>query len=128
MERAIDSYGMPLQVLTDHGTQFYANWKGIGVSTFDLWCYEKGIHHILAGVRKPTTIGKVERWHRTLQEEFLRYVDPTMLRERLREFIDWYNNRRIHFGFVEVKREDASIKRKRITFIPAERFFAGEAI
>jgi transposase InsO family protein len=23
MERAIDSYAMPLQVLTDHGTQFY---------------------------------------------------------------------------------------------------------
>jgi len=26
---------------------------------------------------------------------------------------------------VEIKREDGSIKRKRITFIPAERFFVG---
>jgi hypothetical protein len=42
--------------------------------------------------------------------------------------VDWYNNRGIHFGFVEVKREDGSIKRKRITFIPAERSFAGGAI
>ena len=28
------------------------------------------------------------------------------------------------FGFVEIKRENGSIKRKRRTFIPAERFFA----
>jgi len=131
MEEAIGCYGRPEQVLTDHGTQFYATRNGEscpGVSTFDLWCYENGIDHILAGVRKPTTNGKVERWHRTLDEEFLKYTEPTRIKERLREFLDWYNNERIHFGFVELKREDGSVKRKRITFIPAERFSAERGI
>jgi len=127
LEEAMANYGKPEQILTDHGTQFYANKKsenGLGVSTFDLWCYEQGIRHILAGVRKPTTNGKVERWHRTMNDEFLKYTDPSRVKEKLKEFLDWYNNERIHFGFVEVKREDGSIKRKRITFIPADRFFA----
>ena len=57
--------------------------------------------------------------------EFLEYADHSRIKGKLKEFLDWYNNRRIHFGFVEIKREDGSIKRKRITFIPAERFFVG---
>lgn len=79
-------------------------------------------------MRKPTTNGKVERWHRTLDEEFLRCVEPSKIKEKLKEFLDWYNDERIHFGFVEIKREDGSIKRRRITFIPAERFFAENRI
>jgi len=126
LEKAIEEHGVPIQILTDHGAQFYVNRNdGLGVSTFDLWCFEKGIHHILAGVRKPTTIGKVERWHRTMGDEFLKYTDHSRIQEKLKEFLDWYNNRRIHFGFLEIKREDGSTKRKRITFIPAERFFVG---
>lgn len=131
LEETIASYGKPEQILTDHGSQFCANRnsdRSPGVSTFDLWCYEKGIDHILAGVRKPTTDGKVERWHRTLDEEFLRCVEPSKIKEKLKEFLDWYNDERIHFGFVEIKREDGSIKRRRITFIPAERFFAENRI
>jgi len=60
-----------------------------------------------------------------MKDEFLRYTDPFMIMGKLREFLDRYNNKRIHFGFIEVKREDGSVKRKRITFIPTERFFAG---
>lgn len=96
LEEAIANYGKPEQILTDHGTQFYANKKnGLGVSTFDLWCYENGIRHILAGVRKPTTNGKVERWHRTMDDEFLKYTDPSRVKEKLKEFLDWYNNERL---------------------------------
>jgi len=37
LEASIAKYGKPEQILTDHGTQFYANKKnGLGVSTFNL--------------------------------------------------------------------------------------------
>ncbi|MEM3493909.1 MAG: integrase core domain-containing protein [Thermoplasmata archaeon] len=95
--RAIRMFGKPRQVLTDHGTQFFSN-KG-GASLFDAFCRKNGIEHILAGVRKPTTIGKVERWHRTVEEELLsKCSDIKEFSERLLDYIEWYNTERPHWG------------------------------
>jgi hypothetical protein len=38
---------------------------------FDRICRENGIEHLLTAPRTPTTTGKVERFHKTLREEFL---------------------------------------------------------
>ena len=38
---------------------------------FDRICREQGISHRLAGVRSPTTTGKIERYHQSLRREFL---------------------------------------------------------
>jgi transposase InsO family protein len=93
----IRMFGKPRQILTDHGCQFFAN-KG-GLSDFDVWCKENGIHHIMAGIRKPTTIGKVERWHRTLIDEFLcQFTDISEFRRRLPDYLEWYNTGRPHWG------------------------------
>ena len=95
--RTIAMFGKPRQILSDHGSQFFAN-KG-GTSRFDKVCRELGIHHILAGVRKPTTTGKIERWHRTLKDEVLRFCkDVSEFRKRLPDFIEWYNVHRPHWG------------------------------
>ncbi len=66
LEELIKRYGTPREILTDHGSQFYAV-RG-GVSTFDIFCIEREIEHILAGVRHPQTNGKVERKFRTVKE------------------------------------------------------------
>jgi len=50
-------------ILTDHGSQFYSVRRG--ESSFDAYCEAKGINHILGGIGKPTTLGKIERWFRT---------------------------------------------------------------
>lgn len=90
-------FGKPRQILTDHGCQFFAN-KG-GESDFDAWCKENGIHHIMAGIRKPTTIGKIERWHRTLIDELLcLYSDIQEFKRCLPDYIEWYNIGRPHWG------------------------------
>jgi transposase InsO family protein len=34
-------------------------------SDFDSFCKEHDIQHIMGGIGKPTTPGKIERWHRT---------------------------------------------------------------
>ncbi|MCX6653182.1 MAG: integrase core domain-containing protein [Methanomassiliicoccales archaeon] len=54
----------------------------------------------LAGVRKPTTIGKVERWHRTPEDEILQQLqgDPQLFRRLLPGFMEWYNCGRPHLS------------------------------
>ena len=42
---AIEVYGPPREILTDHCAQFYTN-IGNGVSSYDLWLYEKKIKYI----------------------------------------------------------------------------------
>jgi len=97
LRKAIRMFGKPRQILTDHGSQFFAN-KG-GCSEFDAFCRSLGIQHILAGVRKPTTIGKVERWHRTVKAELgVKCRDLDEFKTRLPDYVAWYNSERPHWG------------------------------
>jgi transposase InsO family protein len=57
---AIDAYGKPKEVLSDHGSQFYSM-RG-DESEFDRFCASHRIKHILGSIGKPTTTGKIERW------------------------------------------------------------------
>ena len=67
LEMVISIYGAPKKILSDHGTQWASN-NG-GDTRFDEWCKSKGIIHIMGQVRKPTTQGKVERYHGNIRRE-----------------------------------------------------------
>src|SRR5918997_1265433 len=70
---ALAEFGVPEQVLTDNGKQFtgkYGRPRPAEV-LFDRICRHNGIEHLLTKVRSPTTTGKVERWHQTIQRELL---------------------------------------------------------
>lgn len=85
-------YGFPEQVLTDRGVQFYCaekEGKERGESEFTQTLGELGVQHIVASKRRPTTIGKVERFNRTYEEESWRY-------KTLGEFLRYYNYERPH--------------------------------
>jgi len=85
-------YGFPEQVLTDQGVQFYCaekEGKEHGESEFAQTLRALGVQHIVASKRRPTTIGKVERFHRTYEEESWRY-------KTLGAFLRYYNYERIH--------------------------------
>ena len=56
-DQAINEYSKPREVLTDHGSQFWSVRKG--ESSFDTYCEQHGIKHILGGIGKPTTQGKL---------------------------------------------------------------------
>ena len=82
LEECIDRYGKPREVLTDRGTQFYPARKKSGgetLSRFTRHCQEPGIKHIVASKRRPTTIGKVEAYHKA-------YVYEAWMYDGLREF------------------------------------------
>lgn len=88
LQQAIDEYGRPLQILTDQGTQFYT-WQEDGKTQFTKYLERKGIQHIVASKRRPTTIGKVERFHGSYEQEAWRY--PSHL-----DYIRHYNFERPH--------------------------------
>jgi transposase InsO family protein len=43
---------------------------------FERICRKNGIRQLLTKPYSPTTIGKVERWHQTLQTDFLNDTGP----------------------------------------------------
>lgn len=85
----------PVIILSDKGAQFYANkWtkRGVkGVSQFEEKLEEIGIDLWTARVKHPQTNGKMEKWFDTLKQRKKRHPNET-----LQNFINWYNQHRIH--------------------------------
>jgi transposase InsO family protein len=100
---AMACYGVPEEVLTDNGKVFTGRFHKPGVPVevlFDRICRENGITHRLTKVRSPTTTGKIERLHQTLQRELLDVHGPFETIEALQAGLDgWreeYNTDRPH--------------------------------
>ena len=88
-DQAVHEYTKPKEILTDHGSQFWSVRRG--ESSFDTYCEQQSIKHILGGIGKPTTQGKIERWFRTYDQEHGRF-------ELHRKFIQYYNYERPHMA------------------------------
>jgi transposase InsO family protein len=99
---AMRSHGVPDEVLTDNGKVFTGRHSSTPSEVlFDRICRQNGITHRLTGVRSPTTTGKIERFHRTLREEFLAGIELTSLahaQHAVNAWIDDYNKVRPHQG------------------------------
>ena len=94
LRQAIAAHGRPASILTDRGSQFYANkaeFKKKGATAFEAALAEMGIKHRLARVNHPQTNGKLERFHGVIQAKFHLFRD-------MDEFVDWYNNIRPHMS------------------------------
>lgn len=65
LEDTFKVFGKPREILTDNGTEFGGLCR---TSKFDTWCEKVGVKHIRSKPHKPTTAGKVERFHGTFQQ------------------------------------------------------------
>lgn len=74
-----DQYGLPTQILMDHGTPWWSNGNGHGLSRCAVWLLRQDIALRYSGVRHPQTQGKVERLHRTLGARLRQWGVPTDL-------------------------------------------------
>ncbi len=97
---AMRRHGVPQEVLTDNGKVFTGRFgiKDVEV-LFDRICRENGIEHLLTAPRRPTTTGKIERFHRNLRQEFLLgrvFADLVSAQAALDRWIDSYNTDRPH--------------------------------
>jgi transposase InsO family protein len=106
---ALREYGVPAQVLTDNGKVFTGRFAQPPVEVlFDRICRENGVDHILTAPRTPTTTGKIERFHRTLREDFnTRQVFRNLktAQEALDEWVNHYNTQRPHQSLADATPE-----------------------
>ena len=95
LKASIADYGKPKTVMTDHGTQFYANKadKKQENTRFRVVLDALGIKHYVARVNRPQTNGKVERFFLTYKTEYATGTFST-----IKEFIDHYNEERPHMS------------------------------
>ena len=89
LEDCIHQYGKPDQILTDQGVQFHPA-RG-DLSAFTEFCTGNGIQHIMASIRRPSTIGKIEAFHKA-------YVQEAWMFNSHQEFIHYWNYERPHQG------------------------------
>jgi transposase InsO family protein len=96
--RAIGEYGVPKEVLTDRGRQ-YTNWRGS--TRFERELGKDRVRHIKSQAHHPMTLGKIERFWKTIYEEFLvraQFGSFEEARERIRQWVQYYNHKRPHQG------------------------------
>jgi len=97
---AMAIHGVPEQILTDNAKVFTGRFAHPPVEVlFDRICRENGIEHLLTQPRSPTTTGKIERFHRTLREDFdTARVFPSLAgaQRELDEWVEYYNTARPH--------------------------------
>lgn len=95
LKTGIAEFGKPKAVMTDHGSQYYANKSDeIEQNTqFRIALDILGIKHYLARINRPQTNGKIERWWGTYKEEYIKGSFTN-----LRDFVRWYNEERIHMS------------------------------
>jgi len=121
---AFSQHGLPEQVLTDHGSQFFSV-RG-GVSAFDQMSLDEGIRHILSSVRHPQSLGKLERKNGVLKDFLARRADALAWTEGeisslVDHFVEEHNFSRWHFAY-ETHILGSVRKRRKVLFLPYLRF------
>ena len=96
--RAAAEYNPPKEMLTDNGRQ-YTSWHG--KSRFEGELKKDKIHHIKSRPHHPMTLGKIERFWKTIYLEFLSRAQFESFEdagERIRQWVKYYNHKRPHQG------------------------------
>jgi len=96
--RGVGAYGAPKEMLTDNGRQ-YTNWRG--KTAFEKELAKGRVHHFRSSPHHPQTLGKIERFWKTIWGEFLvraRFESFESARERIGWWVQYYNHKRPHQG------------------------------
>lgn len=96
--RALGEYGVPKEMLTDNGRQ-YTNWRG--TTRFEKELAKDRVKHIRSRPHHPMTLGKIERFWKSILTEFLQRAQFTSYEdaaERITFWTKYYNYKRPHQG------------------------------
>ena len=99
LHRGIERYGKPSKLLTDQGSSFYS-WSR-EQTLFSRYLDDMKIEHIVANPHSPQTLGKVERFHQTIQRELLdksHFSSYEEARHQIESYMHQYNYDRPHQG------------------------------
>ncbi len=107
--KAVTEYGVPKEMPTDNGRQYTA-WRG--TTRFEQELTKDRVKHIRSQPHHPMTLGKIERFWKTIFQDFLnraQFANFEEARERISCWVQFYNHKRPHQGIDGV--------------CPADRFF-----
>lgn len=93
LDQAVDGFGVPLAVVTDQGSEFYAGPqkdKRQGVSRFTRRLTGLGVRHITSRRNHPQTNGKVERIYGEVEKRWGRFEGD------VDAIVDWHNHVKPH--------------------------------
>jgi len=96
--RAVAEYGVPKEVLTDNGRQ-YTNWRG--KTRFEQELEKDRVRHIRSRPHHPMTLGKIERFWKSILGEFLQRAQFDSFEQAVERTVLWvkyYNHKRPHQG------------------------------
>jgi putative transposase len=94
LKQAITKHGCPRELLTDRGSQFYANEaerREKGVSQFEAYLTDQGIKHLLCRVNHPQTNGKLERIYGVYEQKRHQF-------RSIDEYVHWHNEIKPHLS------------------------------
>ena len=113
LKEGFAEYGIPDEILTDHGTQFVAaKNREKAKHSFKEFLEKNGVKHILTRINHPQTNGKIERFFGLMEQKLFEF-------NSIDEFVDWYNFVKPHMSlnFDELETPYQAFLRK----LPAER-------
>ena len=96
--RGVAEYGVPREMLTDNGRQ-YTNWRG--KTRFEREMKKDRVRHIRRRPHHPMTLGKIERFWKSILGEFLhrgQFDSFENAAERTALWVKYYNYKRPHQG------------------------------
>jgi putative transposase len=96
------------RLLTDNGSCYVSN-------AFKDFIHQQKMGHVQGAPYHPQTQGKIERYHRTMKNvvKLENYYYPDELRDRLAEFVNFYNNQRYHESLGNVTPADVYFGRQK---------------
>lgn len=93
LQRALEQYpNAKPKIITDNGSQYLSK-------DFQVYLKEVGLQHIKTSPAYPQSNGKIERFHRTLEDECIRTTSMINIedaRTQIKEYVEHYNNTRLH--------------------------------
>jgi transposase InsO family protein len=131
---AMAAYGVPDEVLTDNGTQFTGRFLRPRPAevAFERVCREQGITLLHGLPFHPTTTGKVERIHQTIQQECLFGEGPFESEQIAQEEIDArreeYNTNRPHQSLDMASPAERFVARAPVEIIPFPSVVTGPSV
>jgi len=94
---AAKDYGLPEEILSDHGSAFGTSKRSVSAFTAYVWAL--GVEHIQGRCAHPQTQGKLERFNQTLQKECISRHSYSTLEDWNKSFEEYrhiYNEVRPH--------------------------------
>lgn len=111
IQKALSNTNIPKgarpRLLSDNGSCYISG-------QFGDFLDDVGIAHTRGRPNHPQTQGKIERYHRSMKSivKLDNYYSPGELTERLKQFVDYYNNHRYHESLENVTPADVYFGRK----------------